>query len=258
MMRTKTTMVALAAAAGAIALAREARADDRSGVLSPTHHHFESPQNFAIEVRLGPYRPDIDSDPSLHGTPYNDVFGDPPHLMYGLEFDWQALRIPHLGSLGPGVSIGRVGISRQAKLLHPQGTKVFADEDTSLEIFPMYVVAVLRVDMLMREHHIPLVPYAKAGLGYAAWRAYTDTGTSTSTDGVVGKGHTVGTQIALGLAFELDALDSFAQSEFDNSLGVNHTYLFFEYYSLALDGLGQSSALRVGNTSWALGLAFEF
>ena len=44
----------------------------------------------------------------------------------------------------------------------------------------------------------------------------------------------------------------------DNATGINSTYIFFEAYWLSLNGFGSSSSLRVGTTTWAMGLAFEF
>lgn len=239
-------------------VARPAAAQDRSGILRPKHEIKESPQNFAIELRFSPYRPDIDSDPSLHGTPYADSFGDVPHLQFGIEFDWQALRIPHVGTLGPGLGFSYVSMSRKAKLASPRadGT-TFSDEDASLSIYPFDLVAVFRADFLSRDFHIPLVPYVKAGMGLALWRAYTANGTSVA-GGVVGKGYTLGTHMAIGVGFDLNALDAQAARDFDNAMGVNHTYFFAEYFSSDLTGFGQSNALRVGASSYALGLAFEF
>jgi len=53
---------------------------------------------------------------------------------------------------------------------------------------------------------IPLVPYAKAGLAYALWRASTTAGTVT-VDNVAGKGQSFGYHVAAGLAFQMDVLD---------------------------------------------------
>jgi hypothetical protein len=255
----KRVLVSTLAGLAVAVFARTAAADDRSGILTPQHRTFESPQHWMFELRFGPYRPDIDSDPALNGaTPYNDVFGTPPHLYYGIELDYQLYRIPGIGTLGPGISIGRVGISRQAAFATPRADgQTVSAENTSLEIFPMTAVGVLRVDHFMRENHVPLVPYAKAGLGLAFWRGYSDSGT-TVVDGVAAKGHTFGTHFALGLSLHLNGLDSYAARNFDNAMGVNHTYLYFEYYMSNLTGIGQSDALRVGNSSWVLGLSFEF
>ncbi len=241
------------------------RADDESGVLANRHHHWESPQNFAFEFRFSPYRPRVDADPSLLGTPYADTFGTMPRLEIAAEFDWQTLRIPHVGTLGPGFSVGYTSMGAPA--MKADGTGPSA-ETTSLDIFPMYAVLVLRVDMVEKDLHVPLVPYVKGGLGLAFWRAYNDGGTSSAPNPagpgtIAGKGHTVGTHVALGLSLDLNAFDRTAASNFDNSVGVNHTYLFAEAYLSALTGLAQSHALYVGNGSitapaLAFGLAFEF
>ena len=121
----------------------------------------------------------------------------------------------------------------------------------------MTVVGVFRFDMLMKEFRVPLVPYFKAGLGYALWRGYNDSGT-TKVNGISAAGHTLGTNLAVGIAFNLNVLDEYTARNFDEAMGVNHTYLYAEYYSLDLSGIGQTSALRVGNSSWCTGLAFEF
>ena len=35
----------------------------------------ESPQRFAVELKFGPYYPDVDKEPGV-GSPYEDVFGE--------------------------------------------------------------------------------------------------------------------------------------------------------------------------------------
>lgn len=256
------------AAIGALALVGlltgakgEAHAQDRSGALESRHRKFESPQNFAFEFRFSPYHPDIDGDPKLGGQrPYQDIFGTMSRLMISAELDWQAVRIPHFGTIGPGISAGYTSMGAPAPLLHPiAGQSPFSAENTGIDIFPFYLVAVARADVVSRELNIPLVPYAKAGLGYALWRAYNDGGTSSQRGtGVTGKGHTYGTQVAFGIALHLNVFDSYSARNLDNTMGVNNTYLFWEYYSADLTSFGSTTALRVGNTSWAAGLAFEF
>jgi hypothetical protein len=253
--------VALAPGVALALVALPARAQERTDPFAYEHKRYESPQNFAIEIRVSPYKPDIDSDPALHGqTPYASVFGTSPRMMLGLEFDWQALHIPHFGTIGPGGGIGYTTMSAPAALTNPPpgcAAPCLSGENTSLSIYPMYAVAVARADFFDEELGIPLVPYAKAGLGYALWSASNDLGTS-SYNGVVGKGHSVGTMLAFGIGLDLNVFDNYAARNFDNAAGVNHTLLFAEYYSLNLTGLLQTDALRVGTSSWAFGLAFEF
>jgi hypothetical protein len=251
------------------ALAQESRQEE---VLPLRHKMYESPQHFAAEIRFGPYYPDIDSDPALHsaqatacsqgGGPAAATFGTSDRLMFSAEFDWQALRIPHLGTLGPAVSVGYTSLSGNATFLTPHvtasGSTCTSGESTTLEIFPIFVLGVLRADVLWRELRIPLVPYLKAGLGNALWRASNSLGTSNA-NGVSGEGHTYGTQLAAGIALNLNIFDEYAARNFDDQVGVNNTYVFFEYTWSTFQGLGlQTDPLRVGDSTWVAGLAWEF
>jgi hypothetical protein len=217
-----------------------------------------SPQNFAAEVRFGLFNPAIDSDPSLQGAPYKEVFGTAPRLLVSAELDWQAYRIPHFGSIGPGVGLGYASMSDPAPFQTPHNGSILSGETTTLEIVPFYAVAVVRVDALWRELHVPLVPYVKAGLADALWRASNTLGTST-VNGVSGEGHSFGTHYAFGLALNLNPFDPYAAGGFDDAMGVNNTYIFGEYTRDDLTGLGlQSGVLRVGGPAWTFGFAFEF
>jgi hypothetical protein len=241
---------------------REAHAQDRAGVLEMSDRHFESPQNFAFELRFTLYSPQIDSDPRLGGkTPYADTFGSLKRIMLSGEISYQMLRSPHLGTFGPGIGAGTTEMSALAPLLNqPAGatSTVYSAENTNLSIYPLYAIAVLRADAVEKELHIPIVPYAKVGLAVAFWRAYNDLSTS-NYDGVAGKGHTFGTMAAIGAALDLNSFDRYTARNFDNEMGVNHTSIFLEYTSLLLDGLGvQAAPLRVGSSGITFGLTFEF
>jgi hypothetical protein len=229
------------------------------GTLGAAHRGTESPQNFAAEIRFAAFSPEVDSDPNLGGkTPYKDTFGSNPRLEVSFEFDWQALRIPHLGTIGPGVSAGYTKASDPALFQQEHNGTFVSGEQTTLEIFPFYGVLVLRADVLWREAGIPLVPYGKIGLGYALWNASNTLGTSHA-QGISGEGSSFGTQVALGLAFNLNPFDIYAAQNFDDSLGVNNSYIFAEWTRSDLDGsLSQKDVLRVGGTGWTFGLAFEF
>jgi hypothetical protein len=233
--------------------------ESQDEALQPKHKQAESPQHFAFEFRFSPFTPDIDSDPALQGQkPYAAAFGSPAHLLFGAEFDWQAARIPHVGTFGPGVGISYVTMSRPAQFATPHNGQTTSGEDTNLQILPMYAIGVLRGDAIWRELHIPLVPYAKLGLGLAFWRASNTLGTS-HYQGVSGLGHTFGSQFALGLGLNLNPFDQYAARNFDESLGVNNTYIYGEWTVSDLTGLwAQQHPLRVGGTYWTLGLAFEF
>jgi hypothetical protein len=210
----------------------------------------ESPQHFAFELRFGPYKPAIDNAFAASPGPYESTFGNDTRFYFGLELDWQALRIPKVGTLGAGFGWGFTHMSANAKL---QATGQPSAEDTSLSIMPMYGVGVLRVDVLAKETPIPLVAYGKAGLGYGIYWAGNDLGTQL-------RGHTWGTHFAVGGMVLLDALDEHASIEIDNEWGINNTYFFFEWMFSNLDGFGafdDPSVMRIGTHTWVLGIAFE-
>jgi hypothetical protein len=256
-LRVSAGVLVLAATLGASPTANAQ--EDRIDPLGGKEHGHHSPQHFAFEIRFSPFTPDVDSDPALGGkNPYEKAFGTSPRLFAGAEFDWQALRIPHLGSLGPGVSAGYTKASALAQFTNAAPGSQPSGETTSLWIIPFAALAVLRVDVLWRDVGIPLVPYAKVGLAYALWQASNTAGTS-SFEGVSGEGHSWGTHYAAGLSLNLNPFDAYAAQNFDDAMGVNGTYIFGEWSFDDYNGLGfQSDPLRVGGTNWMFGLAFEF
>lgn len=235
-----------------------------------------SPQNFALEIRGGPYYPVIDSEFDPSGpTPFLDIFGDAPRLMMGLELDWQVLRINYVGTLGIGGAIGYSSFTRPApetvaghsNLSRPSG------QETSFNVLPMYAVAVLRLDGLAEHTPIPLVPYLKVGLGYSAWwvtsgellaRRNADSpiadpaaAAGASADlSHAAYGGSLGTHLALGMMLRLDIFEPQIQRGWDNDMGVNHSYLFFEY-SRSDDGALGSGQLQLGCNTWTTGIALE-
>jgi hypothetical protein len=250
-MRILTALTGLVAGLSVLAAATPARAFE---VGTPEQQQpYRSAQNFAFELRFGPYKPQIDDEPALAGRkPYEQAFGTMPRLLVAMELDWQTFRIPHLGTIGPGLGVGNTSMSTKVTTVsgRPSG------DETSLDVIPVWGVGVLRADVLWRELGVPFVPYAKLGVAVARWKA-TNSGDTSVASGVSGKGTTWGANAALGLQFSLDALDSGAARNMDNMLGINGTYLFAEYYWLGLNGIGQSAPLRVGTTSWTAGLVFE-
>jgi hypothetical protein len=245
-----------------LALAPNARAqENREDVLMTRHKNYESPHHFAFELRFAPYYPQVDSEPSLGGaTPFRDTFGGSDRVLVQGEFDWQVVRIPHFGTIGPAFGFGYTKMSADAHFTQPHGASgtTISGETTSLTVFPFYVVAVARADVFWREARIPFVPYAKLGLGYALWRASNSLGTS-QYQGVAGDGGSFGTQLGLGMSFNVNVFDEYAAKTFDQSVGVSGTYVFAEYTRADLDGLGiQQHPLRVGAEMATFGVAVEF
>jgi hypothetical protein len=238
---------------GALVAAVPARAEvDDFGGYRDRRYSRESEQDTAIELRFGRYIPNVDDD--LAAKPYEQVFGPKSRYYLGLEVDWQALRIPKFGTLGPGFGIGYTRSTADAIRTGSGGR---SDQPTSLSIVPMYVVGVLRADVLARELSIPLVPYAKLGIGYALWWVKTGDETAES-DGKIGRGRSYGLQSALGLMLELDWIDIDDARSADASIGMNHSYLFAEWYRAKLDGFGGDDQLDAGADTWMVGVTCEF
>jgi hypothetical protein len=245
------------------ALLAPARARAQDDILEappePIVSYAHSAQNFAFELKFGPYRPDVDSEFPSSGpnarTPYKDFFTDNRRLLSQIEFDWQILR--RVGSLGVGVGVGYFSVTGTS----PQGngSGLPSGDTSTLTVVPLSLSAVYRFDYLFEERNIPLVPYGKLGLDYAYWQD-TDGNGNIATDGRggTGRGGTLGWHATAGLALVIDFFDPEAAHDFDADLGVNHTALTFEFSHADISGLGQPGRLHLGDTTWAAGLLLEF
>lgn len=222
--------------------------------LAPTlrPEDMRSPQFAALELRLGPYRPNVD-DEFGSATPFADVFGTGSSVHVALEFDWQVLRIPYFGSLGPGVSAGYVHYGAEAFFADGSGRSM---QKTSLWIVPLSAVGVLRIDVLAHELGIPLVPYGKFGINYSLWQSRDAGKTSKDSQGVSGFGGEWGLQAQLGLMLHLNFFSSQMTLDLDNATGVNHAYLFIEWLKSDLYQL--TDGLQTGTSTWVTGLTLEF
>ncbi len=211
----------------------------------------ESKQDSAFELRLGRYVPEADSP--LSSTPFQTTFGGDTRFLLGFEGDWQLIRIPHLGTLAPGFGWGLTKFTAKAAFTDGSG---LSKADTRLWIMPMYLVGVLRADVIAKDFSIPLVPYAKLGVGYGLWWS-SDGEKSAKVDGVSGKGASYGLTYALGAMFLLDVLDKDDAVTADGLAGINNSYIFGEWFRPQLDGFGSNKVLNIGSSSWLLGLAIE-
>lgn len=253
--RTASFVLAAASSAlGVLASEGNAKADthDELGHYERQRRTSESPQDVAIELRFGRYVPNADE--GLNGTPYKDVFGDKSRYYVGAEVDWQLLRIPMFGTIAPGLGAGYTVASANARFSDGSGV---SKQQTSLAIFPMYLVGVVRADVVARETLVPVVPYAKLGLGYALWWS-KDQETTSLVDRTLGRGRSYGYQFALGAMLLLDIIDRADAKAADASIGLNHSYLFGEWFKSDLSGFGAKDQLQVGTSTWTIGLAMEF
>lgn len=225
----------------------------RAQVREERRSSFRSPQHFAVELRFGPYRPDVDSEFGGARTPHKDFFGSKRRLMSQIEFDYQFLR--HVGSAAIGVGAGYFSQSGNNR----SADNVLTEDWSTLRLIPLSVSAVYRFDLLFERFGLPLVPYGKVGLDYVIWTITNGNG-DVPEDPVGGRGQggTLGWHAAVGLSLVLDFMDPISAQQFDVEMGVNHTHLFVELGHWDVNGLGMANRLHVGDTTWVGGLLFEF
>ena len=97
---------------------------------------FSSPENFAIEFRVGPYQPEMDENDA-----FDTFFGDDSGPLLALELDYVLYRIPEVLYVGPGGGIGWMNFDGNTR--DDQGTAT--SEETSIEIVPLSLLAEERV-----------------------------------------------------------------------------------------------------------------
>lgn len=260
--------VLVASASTALAQSRMPRNDWRQQDRTEARYgKYASPQWFTLEMRWGPYNPEVDDEFDGKATPFKDIFGDSAQVYFGLELDFLPVRIPWVGALGPGFGWGytRNTGKAMAKGSCQAGSCTAVEQETHLTIFPMHLSAVLRADEIMRRTGVPIVPYGKLGLGLGLWTSSTDAGVSDavscSSTGtcaeVIGRDTTWGFHMALGASLALNFLEPRAAAQMDETTGVNHVYIFGEWMNARLDGIGSRPQMHIGTSTWVLGLSAD-
>ncbi len=215
--------------------------------------YVPSPQYGAFEVKFGPYRPNVDDQPGLTAVPYADTFGAKESMfLTSLELDWQFFRIIDV-SFGLAGSLGFM--QESAPSMTEDGST--SNDYTVLNVMPFAVLGVIRIDVLADELGIPLIPYFKGGVNWYVWWILGAGKTQES-------GGTPGWQINPGLALRLDQFDKMAARTFDNEVGVNHSFIFFELDYAVVEGFGSGDNMYLspqnlpGKATWEAGIGVEF
>jgi len=207
-----------------------------------------SPRGWNLELRFGPYRPDVDSEFADRGQdarPFEQLFSSSRRLMMQLELDRQLSHRAGTWSVGLGAGYYRASAAALSGDL-----KARSGDETALRLIPLSAALVYRADGLRQRWGSPVVPYAKLGLDCTLWHA-----SDTSQANVDGR--TFGWHTAAGVAIDLSPLDPEAARAMDRESGVNQTAVFLEVARYSLDGFGSGAALHVGDTTWFAGLMLE-
>ncbi|HEX8111633.1 MAG TPA: MXAN_2562 family outer membrane beta-barrel protein, partial [Kofleriaceae bacterium] len=218
-------------------------------------------------LRIGPYTPDIDNQLDMHPGPFQQMFGTTQHMMTMLDVDrflWTGF-----GQVGVGVSVGYWQKTARALGAQPDGTPTSmrdASAHNAMRLVPLALTATYRFTVLDDNYGIPVVPYARAGLGYYVWwisindhfaRVCSDGGLEPNCSQNKALGASLGLQGAIGLAIRAERIDASAAMSMQQS-GIQHAGIYAELSLAKMDGFGSDQKLSVGDRTWFAGVDFEF
>ncbi len=228
-----TPRLALTAALLGAVLASPARADDGPGV----------PSTGSFEVRVGNYRPKIDAQAGLTGSPgpYQADFGSGRPTIFWAH-GAKALPWHAAGTLELGLGVGYWSAKGHA-LFEVSGLP--SSDRTTFSVVPTELTATWRLDLLWERLSIPLVPYARASLQRYNWWVTGANGSTTKSGATNGYGY------GGGLALVLDFLDPMLAREQQADSGVKHTMLTVDLQKTKIDDFGSSSG-KSPTRSWDL------
>ncbi len=218
---------------------------------------------WTLGIRFGPYRPSVDDNFESNPGPYARTFlKDSYMLAVDVHRVWSLAR----GQAGFGITSGYFSNSA---LAFENGTtrdtpnRPRADGNlTRLSVVPIQLTAIYRATIFDDEMGIPLVPYARAGLGYYLWWAKAPSdelsvamSCPTCSDKAIGG--TIGIVAAAGLAIRAERIDADAARSMQDS-GLEHAGFYAEVEGSWISGFGNKTKLSVGDLTWFGGISFEF
>jgi hypothetical protein len=217
---------------------------------------LQSPITGEFELKLGDYHPQIDTEFSGPG-PWETMFGSGGALYVEGEYSHYLWR--EYGAVAIGFGVGY--LTKSGPGFNADGSE--SVDETTFQMVPLRLSLVYRFDKPARSWSIPLVPYVKLGLSAYIWWIRSAAGIATYRDPVTGqldegRDVTFGWHFAAGLQFLLDVLAPSMSRTFDASAGVNNTYLFAEFLYADVDDFGSDTSIRLGDSTFLFGLAFEF
>jgi hypothetical protein len=219
-----------------VSASAHAQTDDE---LAPATHTFISSERVVIELRGGPYTPNMDGNSS-----FKNLYGTDIGPLLDVEIDAIAYRLPKFLYLTVGGSAGHVGYSAHA--FDVTGVSRVSEKST-FSMFPLAALGALRIDALARRLGLPFVLTGKIGWEWAHW----STATGSRSDAA---GWSTGLVYGGQFALDLDSFEPSAARRMDEEWGINHSFLFFELLTFT----PTKKALPVGGTNWLIGLGFIF
>lgn len=241
--------------------------------LQASTHADTEGARYGVELRVGPFAPNISDDQTVRDfyallynqDPDDSIFEFRP-LMKTVEFDYYVLsRFGLLGLIG---SVGHWSIKGNTRVCPSADDgstctpeTVFDSEpgndETTLTLVPLSAGVVYRFDKYKREFpYIPVVPYIKGGVSYTLWWSRTPNGIS-SRDGLRGEGGNLGYFGTVGLSLNLDWIEPSTSQKARIGSDIADTFLFFDATLSRADGF-RENALDFSDTFFQAGLAVDF
>jgi hypothetical protein len=202
-----------------------------------------SPPNWGVQLGVSLYRPDVDGEFSNGAHPYADTFSNSRHLLSFVELDRYLLR--RFGIWGVGM---RAGYYRATAAAFLNDGVTRSGDQTRLRLIPISLSLLYLANGLPGLRSVPLIPYAKLGLDGTVWTA-SGSGEDSSQTGL-----SMGWHATAGLMLGLAWLGSSPINADDIAAPCA---LFFEWSYAAINGLGLSHALHVGDSTWFAGIVFD-
>jgi hypothetical protein len=174
-----------------------------------------SPEGYLLSFGVGAYRPDPGSET------FDLVYsGDNGPILLG-EFDLYLYRIPFVGPIGIGLQGGWAAYSGSGCLASsPPGSCIPSSDSAKFTLFPLNVLATLRIDALARKTPVPLVFSGKIG--------YNTVFLKESVGGGESRGRSHGLGWGAQLALELNFINPRRANALDEDWGINSSFFFFE------------------------------
>lgn len=220
-------------------------------LTAAAQYEDEGGRSMLIEFRVAPYKPAIDEQFSTSPGPYETVFGADSNLM--LQLVWEGHLINDAGSLSLGLSAGYW--SAEGKTLLEDGSTI-GEDATSIELYPLAAQLSYRLDQFAES--FPLAPVVRVGFDYYLWRILDgDDNVALFAPGKEAQGGTYGWHASVGVHLLLDYFAPGMAMDFQRDGGVYNSYITVEYIYAQIDEFGSASSIRLGDTTFFIGLALE-
>lgn len=259
--------------------------DDAAGVQDDSPINGDLPgeslvkrPRWGIGLKVGPYRPNIDSDPGALGI-YRRYFGQSNEVAIGQS---RKIRIDAEGDLYIYRGVGLLGLSGSAGywtataksltcqdvggtqetctpalLLTAAGDGVAGyksgSDNTSLNMIPLSLSLVYKFDYFYQHYHVPLTPMVRGGFDGVFWWV-EGSGREAVKSGRKGEGLTYGYHFRPGLEISLDWLEpDSARRAFQDS-GIFSSSLTFEWIFNRIDDFGSKNSWNLSDNTFLAGV----